>query len=220
MKRLFLVVLLLALAGTAGATRVSVGVWGGLRTGEFAPSLGSFSSSFLRTVTANELGGQIAWEAWKPLCIRARFSRISGSISYEENPRSPYVEPVERFELKGYPLVLEVLPTFQVGENVLIRAGGGVTYYDLKGVQTFFVGGWGNIYTTPEFGIKGRGAHFLVGVEGLFWKNIGLEANYEKGAARFKCSFSPYITVGDFDRINEDYATSIEAYRLDLAYHF
>ena len=220
MKKAILVVLILVLAGSAGASRVSVGVWGGLRTGEFAPSLGRFSSSSLRTVTANELGGQVAWEAWKPLSIRARLSRISGCISYEENPRSPYGEPVERFELKGYPFALEVLPAFQVGEKVLIRAGGGVSFYDLTGVQTFFVGGWDNIYTTPEFSIKGRGAQFLVSVEGMFWKNIGLEANYEKGAARFKCSFSPYITVGDFDRINEDYATTIEAYRLGLAYHF
>jgi hypothetical protein len=220
MRRLFLVVLVLALAGTAGATRVSVGVWGGLRTGEFAPSLGSFSSSFLRTVTANELGGQIAWEAWKPLCIRARFSRISGSISYEENPRSPYVEPVERFELKGYPLVLEVLPTFQIGENVLIRAGGGVTYFDLTGEQTF-VGNSNIVNTTPEFGIKGRGAHFLVGVEGMFWKNFGLEADYEKGAARFKCSLSPiHSTPWDYYDIDEVYATTIEAYRLGLAFHF
>jgi hypothetical protein len=133
-------------------------------------------------------------------------------------PPYPYGE-MDGFELKGYPLAVDILPTFKVGEKVLIRAGGGVTFYNLTGVQTY-TGDWNLIQTTPKFDIKGRGAQFLLGVEGMLWKNIGLEANYEKSAARFRCTIMPFFGDMGFDEINESYATNIEAYRLGLAYHF
>lgn len=215
MRRLFLVVLLLALAGTGLAQaegKFGFGFWEGQRdVGYLAHSY--FPISF----SALEGGGYLNWEVGDHMALRFQASYFKGD-HYTLSINSSGNEYEDRTVVSGFPVEVYVLPTVRVGDRFLFRAGGGLSYYKLTTKETEDFG-----YPAPvvhSYGVSGYGGQFLLSAEGKLNPNLGLEAQYEKGTAKLSYNTTYSSGYGGTTTRKEGFGTTPEAFRIGLAFHF
>jgi len=217
MRRLFLVVMLLALAG-AGAVqaegKLSFGLWEGQRDVGYL----YYFSFFVSTISALEGGAYLHWDVADNLGLRLQASYLKGSSSNSET--DIYRNSEYKYELTGFPVQLQVLPTARVGDRLVFRAGAGLTYYKLTGKGSNVSGSTTTIL--PQHAVTGLGGQLLLIAEGRLNKNIGLEAQYEKGTAKLSYTYTWALGGGGSPPTTEKvtFGLPTEAYRLGLAFHF
>jgi len=215
MRRLFLVVLLLALAATVAVQaegKFGFGLWEGQR------SIGVMSQYYsASTLSVLEGGVYIHWEGVQNLALRAQISYLKGNASYSNWGNVGFTYE-DKFDLVGFPIQFNVLPSFHIGDRAIIRAGGGLSYYKLSAKETYTSAG--NSSSTPQYGVTGLGGQLLLTAEGKLNSNIGLEAQYERGTAKLSYSYTwtpPYYQNSSY---KESSGAITEAFRLGLAFHF
>lgn len=219
MRRLFLVVLLLALAGTAGAgSKVGFGFWEGQR------NFGYLFYSYFYSIETSALegGAYLHWDVADNLGLRFQAAYLKGSsYSSSTNPGPPIYTTESKFDLTGYPVQFQVLPTARVGDRLIFRTGGGLSYYKLTGKGSYTTSSYPPS-ALQQHGVTGFGGQLLLAAEGKINKNIGLEAQYEKGTAKLSYTVTwtePWRGSTPTTR-KESFGLSTEAYRLGLAFHF
>ena len=219
MRRLFLVVLLLALtgAGAAQAGKFGFGFWEGQRDVGFL----FYSYVYVYETSALEGGAYFHWDVADNLGLRFQAAYLKGSSHSSSTYAGPPSYTSEsKFDLTGFPVQIQVLPTARVGDRLIFRTGGGLTYYKLTGKGTYTT--TGNLTSTlPQHGVTGFGGQLLLTAEGKINKNIGLEAQYEKGTAKLSHTYTwtpPYGSQTTTEKMS--FGLSTEAYRLGLAFRF
>jgi hypothetical protein len=212
--KLGLVLLVLAGAGAAQAGRVSLGFWEGQRDVGYL----YYFSFFVSTISALEGGAYLQWDVADNLGLRFQAAYLKGSSSNSET--DIYRNSEYKYQLTGFPVQLQVLPTARVGNRLVLRAGAGLTYYKLTGKGS---NGSGSTTTIlPQHGVTGFGGQLLLTAEGKLNKNIGLEAQYEKGTAKLSYTYIWTPGGGGSPPTTEkvSFGLPTEAYRLGLAFHF
>ncbi len=219
MRRLFLVVLLLSLAGTAQAQgKFGLGFWEGQRDVGYL----FYSYFFSIETSALEGGAYLHWDVADNLGLRFQAAYLKGSNHSSSTSAGPPIYTTEsKFDLTGFPVQLQVLPTARVGDRLILRTGGGLSYYKLTGKGSYA----STSYPTsilPQHGVTGFGGQLLLAAEGKLNKNIGLEAQYEKGTAKLSYTVTWNEPWGGSTATTrkESFGLSTEAYRLGLAFHF
>lgn len=215
--RFGLVLLVLAGAGAAQAGRVSVGFWEGQRDFGYL----FYSYFYSNQVSALEGGAYLHWDVADNLGLRFQAAYLKGSShSSSTNGGPPPYTSDSKFDLTGFPVQFQVLPTARVGDRLILRTGGGLTYYKLTGKGSYTTTGYPTS-TLPQHGVTGFGGQLLLAAEGKLNKNIGLEAQYEKGTAKLSYTYTwtqPYSSQPSTEK--ESFGLATEAYRLGLAVHF
>jgi opacity protein-like surface antigen len=220
MRRLFLMVLLLALAAAVAVQaegKFSFGLWEGQRDVGYL-----YYSYFHSTETsALEGGAYLHWDVADNLGLRFQAAYLKGSSHSSSTNAGPLYISESKFELTGFPVQFAVLPTARVGDRLILRTGGGLSYYKLTGKGSFTSTGYPTS-TLPQHGVTGFGGQLLLTAEGKLNKNIGLEAQYEKGTAKLNYTVNWTDPWGGTTPTThkESFGTATEAYRLGLAVHF
>jgi hypothetical protein len=220
MKKLILVAVCLSLAaaGAAQAGKVSVGFWEGQR------NFGYLFYSYFYSIETSALegGAYLHWDVADNLGLRFQAAYLKGS-SYNSstNPGPPIYTTESKFDLTGFPVQFQVLPTARVGDRLIFRTGGGLSYYKLTGKGSYTTSSYPTS-ALPQHGVTGFGGQFLLAAEGKLNKNIGLEAQYEKGTAKLSYTVTWNEPWGGSTPTTkkESFGLSTEAYRLGLAAHF
>jgi len=219
MKKVILIVVCLSLTGVglAQAGRVGLGVWEGQRNFGYL----NYSYFYNFETSALEGGAYFHWEVADNLGLRFQVAYIKGSShSSTTSWQPPSYITESKFDLTGFPVQVQVLPTARVGDRLVLRTGGGLSYYKLTGKGTYASTG-NPTSTLPQHGVTGFGGQLLLAAEGKLNKNIGLEAQYEKGTAKLSYTYTwtqPYSSQPSTEK--QSFGLPIEAYRLGLAYHF
>ena len=228
--KVWTVVLAAVLVGAAGvsAGQYSAGFWLGNRS--ITINTVDPSSGWWTTINPGilELGGQVTWQAVEHLALRGSFAYNTGNFTLKEVRTQINPPLVETFEAKhsfsGFPFELNVLPTFKVGEKLILRAGGGLAYhsYSDKFTYTDTPGGGVTITTAyPTAKASGFGSQFLLCSEAKISNNLGVELQYKKDAGSFNYSFPRYTWSSNESR--EDKGTfggSSETYRIGVTFAF
>lgn len=222
MRRLFLVVLLLALAG---AVAVQAGQYGaGFWLGERNLGVPSGTGGIV-TVNLMESGGHFTWEPLKHLALRGSVAYNTGEFSTKTTMSDPggSTTTEHKDDVTGYPIEVNVLPTFRVGEWLVVRAGGGLAYHTYSDMYTTTAtsGGVTFSYTYPSASLSGIGGQFLLVTEAKLCKNLSLEAQYKKDNASLNYSWDyPSGNTPETYHIRETFGIASETYRIGLTFGF
>jgi hypothetical protein len=222
--KVWVVVLAVVLVGAAG---VSAGNYGaGFCVGHRTFSIITGTSSF--TPGIMELGGQFTWQVKEHLALRGSFAYNTGN--YTQKEIRTFVTPPQVFtdeakhSYSGFPIEFNVLPTFKVGDKLIVRAGGGFAYHSYSDKFTYTSTSGSGVVTTityPAASTSGFGTQFLLATEGKINDNLGVEAAYKKDAGSFNYSLPRYTHSANESR--EEKATfggGSDTYRLGLTFAF
>jgi len=213
-------VLVGAVAAQAG--NYSAGFFLGHRTVNVA----TYSSSFAPGIL--ELGGHFTWQMMEHVALRGSFAYNTGSFTQKRVITYVIPPEVETYETKhsysGFPIEFNVLPTFKIGEKLILRAGGGLAYHSYADKTTFKYTSPSNAITTTEYPsakTSGFGSQFLLCSEGKISNNMGVEIQYKKDAGSFNYSQPRYT-----HNSNESYEDKVtfgggsDTYRLGMTFAF
>jgi hypothetical protein len=214
------VVLVGAVAAQAG--NYSAGFWLGHRALTVVTGTGSFTPGIL------ELGGQVTWQVLEHLALRGSFAYNTGSFTQKEV--RTYIAPpgVETFEDKdsfsGFPIEFNILPTFKIGEKLILRAGGGLAYHSYSDKYTFTYTSPSGVITTttfPSAKTSGFGSQFLLCSEGKITNNVGVEIQYKKDAGSFNYSLPRYTYSSNESREEKaTFGSTSDTYRISVTFAF
>ena len=192
--------------------RISLGLWEGQR------NIGIVTSMY--SITTMEGGGYLNWETGKNLDVRVQVSYLKGGMSSNSSDR--YSTRIDTLILTGFPVQLSFLPVIRIGERLLVRAGGGLTYYKLK-VRDFYSYSTTYYYSSSysyidAYGMSGFGGQFLLAVECELSPLVGLEAQYERGTA--KLSYDYVSSDPDKTTYKDAFGATTESFRIGLQFTF
>lgn len=223
--KVWAVVLAVVLVGAAGvsAGNYSAGFWVGHRT----ITITSASTSALTTINPGilELGGQVTWQAMEHLALRGSVGYNTGSYTYKiiDNDNGFVTTTEQKHSFSGFPIELNLLPTFKVGDKLTFRAGGGFAYhsYSDKYTSTHTTGGGVTTTTTfPTAKTSGFGSQFLLCSEAKISNNLGVEMQYKKDAGSMNFSWNYPLGPGETVETKATFGGSSDTYRIGLTFGF
>lgn len=214
------VVLATVLVGAFGAQagQYSAGFWLGQRDLGAPSGAGGFE-----TVGLMEFGGHITWEPLDHLALRGSVAYNTGSVSTKitKTDAGGSTTTEEKDDITGFPIEVNILPTFRVGDKLVLRVGGGLAYhnYSDKYSTTATAGGATITTTFPSASLSGIGGQFLVVTEAKVTKNMSLEAQYKKDNANLNYSWD-YTSGGTTTNDRETFGIASDTYRIGLTFGF
>lgn len=126
--KVWAVVLVVVLVGAVAvqAGQYSGEFWAGYRTLGILSGVGSPV-----TVDAMEFGGAITWQFLEHLALRGSVAYNTGKYSFKTTTTTPLgtTTTEDKDSYTGFPIEVNLLPTFKVGDKLVVRAGGGFAYH-------------------------------------------------------------------------------------------
>lgn len=205
-------------AFTAQAGPYSAGFWLGERDLGVPSGAGG-------TVTVNvfELGGHFTWQPVDHLALRGSLAYDTGDFKTKITRTTPggVTTTEEKDALTGFPIEVNVLPTFRVGDKLIIRVGGGLAYhhYSDKYSSTLTSDGVTLTTTYPSATLSGVGGQFLLITEAKLTENLSLEAQYKKDNANLNYSWD-YTAGNTTYNVRETFGIASDTYRIGLTFGF
>ncbi len=215
------VVLAAVLVGAAGAQagNFGAGFWVGHRTTNVVTGTGSFTPGIL------ELGGQVTWQAVEHLALRGSIAYNTGSFTQKivVNDMGVVTASENKHSYSGFPIEANVLPTFKVGDKLVLRAGGGFSYQSYSDKYTSTYTSPSGVTTTttyPSAKTSGFGSQFLLCTEGKISDNLGVEVQYKKDAGNFNFSWNYTSGPGETTEEKATFGGASETYRIGVTFAF
>lgn len=206
------VVLAMVLVGAAGvsAGNYSAGFWLGQRDLGAPSGTGGFV-----TVNLMEFGGHITWEPLEHLALRGSAAyntgKLNAKVTYTD-PSGTYISE-DKDDITGFPIEFNVLPTFRVGDKLVLRAGGGLSYHKYSDKYS-------DITTTyPSASFSGVGGQFLLVTEAKVTNNMSLEAQYKKDNANLNYTWN-YTMGSRTYNVKETFGIASDTYRIGMTFGF
>jgi hypothetical protein len=175
------------------------------------------------TVGLMEFGGHITWEPVSHLALRGSAAYNTGKFSVKQTITNPggTTTSEDKDDITGFPIELNILPTFRVGDKLILRAGGGLAYhkYSDKYTNTTTAGGVSVTTTFPSASLSGIGGQFLLITEAKVSNNMSVEVQYKKDNANLSDSWdysSGTTTYSD----RETFGLTSDTYRIGLSFGF
>jgi len=211
--KVWAVVLAVVLVGAAGvsAGNYSAGFWLGQR------DLGAPSGAGgVITLNLMELGGHITWEPMEHLALRGSVAYNAGKSSIKgtwTDPSGTTIFIDEKDDITGFPIELNILPTFRVGDKLILRVGGGLAYHKYSDKYST------TATTYPSASLSGIGGQFLFATEAKVTTNMRLEAQYKKDNANLNYTWD-YTEGNRTYNIRETFGIASDTYRIGLTFGF
>ena len=224
--KVWAVVLAVVLVGAAGvsAGNYSAGFWLGHRAVTVVTGKTAFTPGIM------ELGGHVTWQAIEHLALRGSIAYNTGSFTQKvvtNHINPPWVSTSEtKHSYSGFPVEFNILPTFKVGDKLILRAGGGFAYHSYSDKYTLTSTSGSGVVTTwafPSAKTSGFGSQFLLCSEGKITNNVGVEVQYKKDSGSFNYSLPRYTNPDDPNEVLEEKATfggTSDTYRIGLTFAF
>jgi len=215
--KVWAVVLAVVLVGAVGvsAGNYGAGFWVGHRTFSVVTGTGSFTPGIM------ELGGHITWQAMEHLALRGSFAYNTGSFTQKTTINDNGIVTISehKHSYSGYPIEVNVLPTFKVGDKLILRAGGGLSYHSYSDKYTH-TSTSGTSTTYPTAKTSGFGSQFLLCTEGKISDNLGVEVQYKKDAGNFNFSWSYPSGTGETTEEKATFGGASDTYRIGVTFAF
>ena len=219
--KVWAVVLAVVLVGAAG---VSAGNYGaGFWVGQKDLGAPSGAGGFV-TVGLMEFGGHITWEPLSHLALRGSVGYNTGKFSVKTTWTDPggTFTTEDKDDITGFPIELNVLPTFRVGDKLVLRAGGGLAYHKYSDKYSNTTTSGGGVITTttfPSASLSGIGGQFLLVTEAKVSNNMSLEVQYKKDNANLNYSWN-YTYGNRTYNERETFGIASDTYRIGMTFGF
>lgn len=220
MMKALAVVLAVILVGAvaAQAGQYGAGFWLGNRNLGAPSGAGGFV-----TVGLMEFGGHITWEPLSHLALRGSVAYNTGKFSVKQTVTNPggTITTEDKDGITGFPIEVNILPTFRVGDKLVLRVGGGLAYhkYSDKYTNTTTSGGVAVTTTFPSASLSGIGGQFLLVAEAMVSNNMSFEAQYKKDNANLSYSWD-YTSGNTTYNDRETFGIASDTYRIGLTFAF
>lgn len=209
------IVLAISWAGVAWGSPFAIGGWGGKQTAKYADDYWFTAGPKL---TMNETGLFVQWDIIDQLALRAQVAYNRGEETSVIAPDPPWLVYESKFEISGYPVKVNLLPSFRIGKWIIVRSGGGLSYAKYVCNKTIN----DNIPSTSfrRFWISGFGGQLCLAAEARIYSRLGLEAQYEAGTSYLKYTYSaPYPYPNEPSSFTTTLTPTTRTFRLGMVVH-